>query len=114
ADSRQKAFAFTFNSTDIAWGNPGALGIDGKFEISIDLSETPVGRGPGYTRHDLFNLLFNDFVRNEVIKELMMAMVLVTDVEAQGPNEINGKLVVDQVHKVYSLIGKSAQHLGML
>lgn len=111
---RQKAFALVFDSADIALGVPGQADIDGKWEIKIDLSHTTVGRTKGVDPHDLLYILFHKDVSEKVVEALVMAMVYTADVEANGKNEFNERLVTAEITKLCELVDKSVRNLGMM
>lgn len=111
---RQRAFVVAFDSSEVVWGVPGQVNIDGKWEITIDLANTTFGREKGYTPHDLLAILFNEFVSHDVTEALTMAMVYTADVEVNGKNAVNESLVTREVGKLYELVEKSVRLIGMI
>ena len=111
---RQKAFAVVFNSSDIAIGVPGQIDTAGKWQVTLDFSDTTLGRAMGFDPYDLLRILFDKDVGEQVIEALVMAMVFSADVETNGKNDFNAALVDAETNKFCLLVDKSLRNLGMM
>lgn len=110
---RMTKFVLGFDSESIVYGDSGEPDVTDKIEINFDLAEQ-FGVSEGLTPKELQFVFFNEHISEDVEKALRFAMLCVADMEANGKNEGNMELLIQEVATLYSLFNEGVRLLHTL
>jgi hypothetical protein len=110
---RMTKFVLGFDSGSIAYGDDLGSNVDDKIEVSFGIAKE-FGLTEGLTPHELQFVFFNEHISEDVVKALRFAMLCVADMEANGKNEGNMRLLVQEVATLYSLFNEGVRLLHTL
>lgn len=110
---RMTKFILGFDSGSIVYGNSGETDVSDKIEVKFELVEQ-FGIEDGLTAQELQFVFFNEDLSEDFTNALRFVMLCVADMEANGKNEDNMRLLVSEVATLYRLFCEGVRLLNTL